>query len=59
MEFKTVACNELSCLVYIEVQRAKEQMRLQQYNHEFGATAGCVLRCQDNTTDEEGQKKLL
>ena len=41
-EFKTVACYITGALIFLEIQRGKEEMKLIPYQLELGATAACT-----------------
>ena len=43
-EFKCAGCSAAKFMMFLEIQRGKEAMKLQRYNRELGATAACTLR---------------
>jgi hypothetical protein len=43
-EFKTTACTNTGVMRHTEIQQGKDGMKMQQFNNQVGATAGCTLR---------------
>lgn len=43
-EYKCSTCSSCNVMLYIEIQRGKEEMKKQKYNRDLGATAACTLR---------------
>ena len=43
-EYKCSTCSSCNVMLYMEIQRGKEEMKKQKYNRDLGATAGCTLR---------------
>lgn len=44
MMVKSVCCSEVGVMVCLEICEGKEKMKTKEYNKEWGATTGCVLR---------------
>jgi hypothetical protein len=55
-EFKCTACPLTGCMLALEIQRGKDGMREQEYNREYGNTAGCTIRLM-KLTDGDGDCK--
>ena len=43
-EFKCSTCAACNVMLFMELQRGKDEMKKQKYNNDLGATAGCTLR---------------
>ena len=48
-EFNTVACSVTGSLIFLDIQRGKEGMKLIRYHLELGATAACTKRLMEET----------
>ena len=48
-EFKTVSCSVTGALLFIEVQRGKEEMKDSRYQKELEATAACTKQMMEAT----------
>ena len=47
VEFKTGCDANSGVMIYVELQRGKDVMKLAHYNAEYGATTGCSLRMRE------------
>lgn len=52
-EFKVVACPEIGCCLYLEIQEGRDAMRRAEHTNELSVTKACTVRLCENTQREE------